>query len=1005
MRSLLLICLLLCLTTETIFSQTQLKSSISKHDRKIETNWVDSVYLKLTPEERIAQLFMIRSYANPDLNYYRDIESLIKKYNVGGICFFKGTPRAQAMLTNLYQSLSKTPLFISIDGEWGLGMRLDSTVAFPRQMVLGAIQNDSLIYTMGLEIGRQMRRIGVNINFAPVIDINNNPRNPVINNRSFGEDKYKVASMGLAYMNGLQDQGIIAVAKHFPGQGDTEIDSHIALPIMRHDKKTIDELDLYPFRKLIEQGLAGIMVGHLHVPALDSMPNSVSTVSIPIITNLLKGELGFKGLIFTDALEMKGIADYVDPKQVEVKALLAGNDVLLLPVNLPRAIQNVMDAMEKGIISPQLIEERCRKVLAYKHKVGLDKLKPVELMNLMEDLSPPVASEIVNKLIESAVTIAKNKDNLLPLKTDNLKMAIVSFGDSSSKDFKQSIQLFTPADHYFQPVVTSDIDNMLLIARLSTYKVVAIDVRKTVDSPALNYGIKKQLLSFIDTLSKVGPKIIVHLPANAYALSQFDQKVDAMVITYRDRPNVGYWAAQAIFGGINVSGRLPVSASDDYKVGAGINLEATRLGYAPPESVGIKLSELSRIDSIALDGIARKAYPGCRILVAVNNQIIWDKAYGYQTYEKTFPVKLNEIYDLASVTKVAASTLAIMKLSEDGLIDITKKIETYLPEYNKSNKKGIRIDNFLAHQARLVPGIPFYKKTLEQKSPNPAYYSTLLKNNFGIRVTDRLWLRNDYRDTIFETIKNSPLLEKTEYKYSDLSMYFMYQVIESVTGQKFEDYLKNNIYKPLNLNSIGFNPTDRFPLNRIPPTEIDTYFRHALIQGFVQDPGAAMMNGVMGHAGLFSDVYDLAAIMQMMINGGRFNGIQFLKPETIKRFTKSHFSKVNRRGLGWDKPPYDPSIEGPCCISASDESFGHSGFTGTYVWADPKYKMVYIFLSNRVYPDAGNNKISELNIRTNIQQVVYDAMINAELWKKLYSKELGKISFMDSGDKMIKKDL
>ena len=998
MRSLLLICFLLCLTTETIFSQTQLKLNISKHDRKIEANWVDSVYSKLTQEERIAQLFMIRSYANPDLNYYRDIELLINKYNVGGICFFKGTPWAQAMLTNRYQSLSKTPLFISIDGEWGLGMRLDSTIAFPRQMVLGAIQNDSLIYTMGLEIGRQMRRIGVNINFAPVVDINNNPRNPVINNRSFGEDKYKVTSMGLAYMKGLQDQDIIAVAKHFPGQGDTEIDSHIALPVMRHDKKTIDELDLYPFRKLIDQGLAGIMVGHLHVPALDSMPNSVSTISAPIITGLLKGELGFKGLVFTDALEMKGIADNVDPKQVEVKALLAGNDVLLLPVNLPRAIQNVMEAMDKGIISPELIEERCRKVLAYKHKVGLGELKPVALKNLTEDLSPPAASEIVQKLIESAVTIAKNKDNLLPLKTDSLKMAIVCFGDSATNDFEQSIELFTPADHYYLPIDTSGIDNMLLIPRLSTYKVVAIDVRKTVDSPALNYGIKKQLLNFIDTLSKAGPKIIVHLPANAYALSQFDQKVDAMVITYRDRPNVGYWAAQAIFGGISVSGRLPVSASEDYKAGVGINMEATRLGYAPSESVGIKLSDLSRIDSIALDGIARKAYPGCRILVAIGNQIIWDKAYGYQTYEKKLPVKLNEIYDLASVTKVAASTLAIMKLSENGLIDITKKIETYLPEYKKSNKKGIRIDEILAHQARFVPTISFYKNTLGHNFPNPTYYSTFYTNKFGIRVTDRLWLRNDYRDTIFETIKNSPLLEKTEYKYSDLSMYLMYQVIERVTGQKFEDYLKNNIYKPLNLNTIGYNPIDRFPLSRIPPTENDTYFRHELIQGFVHDPGAAMMGGVMGHAGLFSDVYDLAAIMQMMVNGGRYNGIQFLKPETIKRFTKSHFSKLNRRGLGWDKPQYEPTIDGPCCISASDESFGHSGFTGTFVWADPQYKMVYIFLSNRVYPDAGENKISELNIRTNIQQVVYDALINAGLRQKWYSTELRTSSTLNSGE-------
>jgi beta-N-acetylhexosaminidase len=988
MRPLLLICLFIFLTAESLFSQTYLTKQTTRHNKILETKWVDSVYSNLTQEERIAQLFMIRSYANSDSNYYREITSLIRKYNVGGVCFFSGTPWAQAMLTNRYQLYSKTPLFISIDGEWGLGMRLDSTVAFPRQMVLGAIQNDSLIYQMGLEIGRQMRRIGVNINFAPVVDINNNPKNPVINNRSFGEDKVKVTSLALAYMRGLQDMGIIAVAKHFPGHGDTDIDSHIALPTINHDRKTIEDIDLYPFRKLIEQGIAGIMVAHLHVPALDTMPNSISTISAPIITGLLKGELGFKGLIFTDAMEMKALADNVEPKQAEVKALLAGNDVLLLPVDVGRAIQNIKEAMENGTISQELIEERCRKVLSYKYRVGLDNLKPVELKNLMKDISPPMADEINQKLVESSVTIAKNKDNLLPLNPNNLRMAIVCFGDSTSNDFNESVQHFTPADHYYLPVDYFGLSNRLLLPKLSTYKVVAIDVRKTVDSPASGYGIRNQLLRFIDSLSAAGVKIIVHLPANAYALAQFDKSVDAMVMTYRDRPNVGYWAAQAIFGGIPISGRLPVSASKDYPAGAGISQEATRLGFAPPESIGINPKDLSRIDSIALNGIAMKAFPGCRVLVAIDNKIIVDKAYGYQTYDKLQPVKLNDIYDLASVTKVAASTLAIMKLSEQGLIDVTKKIENYLPDYKNTNKKGIRLDEIMVHQARLVPFIPFYEKTLGPVFPNPTYYRTSPEPKFSIRVTDKLFLRTDYRDTIWDLIKKSPLLEKTEYKYSDLSMYLMYQVIEKVTGDKYEDYLKYNIYKPLGLNTIGFNPIDKFPIDRIPPTENDTLFRHQLVHGFVHDPGAAMMGGVMGHAGLFSDVYDLAAILQMMINGGRYNGVQLLKQETIDQFTKGHFSSTNRRGLGWDKQLFVPDINGPCCVSASDESFGHSGFTGTFVWADPKNKMVYIFLSNRVYPDAGNNKISELNIRTNIQQVVYDALIRAESQKKLYSSGL-----------------
>ena len=988
MKSIILICFILLLTTTTIFSQTLPTIQISRRDKKAEAQWVDSVYSKLTREERIAQLFQIRSFANSDSNYYREIESAIKKYNIGGVCFFGGSPWALAMLTNRYQALSKTPMFISIDGEWGLGMRLDSTVAFPKQMVLGAIQNDSLVYAMGLEIGRELHRIGVQINFAPVVDINNNPNNPVINSRSFGEDKFKVTSLALAYMKGLQDQGIIAVAKHFPGHGDTDVDSHLSLPVINHDRKTIEELDLYPYRKLIAAGIAGVMVGHLHVPALDSLPNSISTISPPIITDLLKKELGFKGLIFTDAMEMKGLANNSDPKLVEVKALLAGNDILMLPVDLSRAIQNVKEAMDNGTIPPGLIEEKCRKVLTYKHKAGLDKLLPVELKNLEEDISPLAALEINQKLVESSVTIAKNKDNLLPLKTENLRMAIVCFGDSTHNDFEQSVRLFTPADHYYLPADKSGLYNELLLHKLATYKVVAVDVRMTDDSPKNSYGIREQLLRFIDSLSKTGPRIIVHLPANAYALAQFDANVDAMIMTYRERPNVGYWAAQAIFGGIPITGRLPVSASKDYPLGTGVVQEATRLGFAPLESLGINSKDLAPIDSIALDGIAQKAYPGCRILVAVDNKIILDKAYGYQTYDNLKPVKLNDIYDLASVTKVAASTLALMKLSEDGLIDVTHKIESYLPEYTKTNKKGIRLDEIIAHQARLVPFIPFYQNTLGTGFPNPTYYRTTQSDKFNIRVTDNLFLRTDYRDTIFDIIRKSPLLEKTEYHYSDLSMYLMYQVIEKVSGDKFEDYIKYNLYKPLGLNTIGFNPLDHFPIERVPPTENDTYFRHQLIQGFVHDPGAAMMGGVMGHAGLFSDVYDLAAILQMMINGGRYNGVQLLKPTTIEQFTKNHFSPLNRRGLGWDKQLFIPDINGPCCISASDESFGHSGFTGTFIWADPKYKMVYIFLSNRIYPNAGNNKIADMNIRTNIQQVVYDALIKAESKKKLYSSGL-----------------
>ncbi len=942
------------------------------------TSWADSVFKMLTPDERIAQLFMVAAYSDEKKQNPDTIRRLIRDYKIGGLIFFQGGPVRQANLTNKFQKLSKVPLLISIDGEWGLAMRLDSTVQFPRQMTLGAIQDDSLIYKMGKEIARECRRMGIHVDLAPVADVNNNPLNPVISNRSFGEDKLNVARKALMYMKGLQDGGVLACAKHFPGHGDTEFDSHKTLPTIPHSKERMDTLELYPFRQLMREGLGSVMVAHLHIPAYDTAAHTASTLSKAVVTDLLKNQLGFGGLVFTDALNMKGVSKFFKPGEVDVKALLAGNDVLLFSEDVGLAIEEIKKAIEKGDITQEEIDARCKKILLAKQWAGLDNFKPIATKDLIPDLNTSQARWINRQLAEASATVLINKKGILPLtRLDTLNIATLSIGYKEVNGFQKMLGNYARVQHFGIDKNAKQKDIDTLISRLGKFNLVVACINNTNNLPKFDFGVTGQMKEVVSRVAQRS-KLILDVFANPYALSKFDsleQNADALVMSYEDLDETEELSAQLIFGGISAKGRLPVTASGDFKLNSGINTSLPiRMKYTVPEELVIDPKKLERIDSIANYGIAEKAYPGCVVLIAKNGKVLFNKAYGYHTYENKVPVQTDDIYDLASITKIAASGPAIMKMVEEKKIGLDDYLCYDLPELSGTSKANIIIREMLTHQSGLKDWIPFWMKTMKKGEYLPGIYSDKRSKEFPLRVADNLYISRAYTDTMFQRIIESPVSDKHEYRYSDLGYYFIYRIVERKTGVPFDKYADSVFYRPMGLPTMTYKPIEKFPLSRIPPTEYDVKFRKQLVHGDVHDPGAAMLGGVGGHAGLFSSASDLAVLMQMYLNKGEYGGRRYLDTATVGEFTRCQYCLSNRRALVFDKPETDPKKESPVCDCVSLMSYGHSGFTGTLTWADPANGLIYVFLSNRVYPDAEKNKLIKLGIRSSIQEVIYEVV-------------------------------
>lgn len=943
---------------------------------RMESRWVDSVYNSLTPDQRLAQLFMVAAYSNKDMKHVRDIRELIQKYNIGGLIFMQGGPQREAKLTNYYQNLSKTPLLISIDGEWGLAMRLDSTPKYPRQMTLGAIQNDSLIFKMGKQIAKECKRMGIHVNFAPVADVNNNALNPVIGMRSFGENKYKVATKSVMYMKGLQSEGVMANGKHFPGHGDTDTDSHKALPTITASKDRLDSLELYPFKRLFDEGLSSIMVAHLFVPSYDTTKNTASTLSPKIVTDLLKQKMNFKGLVFTDALNMKGVASFYEPGMVDVKALLAGNDVLLFAENVPKAIEQIKLAVKRGEISEEEIGVRCKKILKAKFWCGLDKNPFINSKHLYEDLNTKQSDALNKKLAEASVTLLKNEANIIPLtKIDSLKILCVSVGEKSEDLFTQTLKKYTSLDFIGINHDAKQKERDTLLSKLKKYDLILLQVNKTSYYPKNDFGCTPESIQLISQIITTKPTISC-LYSNPYLINKLIdlEKSKAVLEVYENNKFSQKAAAEAIIGAIVVNGKLPVS-TNLFKLETGIELtKKTRIQYVNPEDIGIYSRKLEEIDSLAYLGIKEKAFPGCQIIALKDGKVFYQKNFGKQTYDvKSEKIDNNTIYDLASLTKILSSSLALMKLNEKKQFDYNANLSYYFPEVHKTNKSELNYKDILTHQSGLSPWIPFWQKTVDKKQNyKEGYYSEVQSDKFPTQVAKNLYVVKDFNDSIYQQIITSKLEETGKYVYSDIGYYFSKILIERLTKTTLNNYVQNTFYKPMNLG-LTYLPLQTYPANIIAPTELDKNFRKQQIRGYVHDQGAALLGGVAGHAGLFGNATDVAIIMQMLLNKGEYGGIHFLNTDIINQFTSPQYT-TNRRGLCFDKPEFDDKKDSPVTKECSLKSFGHSGFTGTFAWADPENGLVFVFLSNRVYPNADENKLAKLGIRGKMHRSFYEAL-------------------------------
>lgn len=949
------------------------------------SHWVDSVFESLDPDERIAQLIMIRAHSNLGPDHIRKVEEDIRENKVGGLIFFQGGPVRQALLTNYYQSFSQTPLLIAQDAEWGLGMRLDSVTSLPRNLMIGAVSDSSIAYEVGTLLASQCKRLGVQVDYAPDMDVNNNPNNPVINDRSFGQDKYQVARMGVSVIRGMQDHGIMAVAKHFPGHGDTDVDSHLDLPTIRKSMTQLDSLELYPFKRAIDAGVGSIMMAHLYIPAIDSTPNTPTSISHNAVSNLLKGQLGYQGIVITDALEMKGISKYYSGGEEAARSLLAGNDMLMLPSSAEGSVEAIRQAIKRGDISWEEVNKRVKKVLLAKYKLGLSKAPVIETANLANELNAGIDS-LTKKIAENAITLLRNDNHLIPFNVHTPgKVAVLAVGADVNNAFIKELKALRPDISSF--IFTSRQSGAQVgpvVERLKKeYQAVIISLHNYSRRPANNFGISMAERSIIQQLQQEMPSATVVF-GNPYAIQYFCD-APTIIAAYEDDDNTQRAAARLLFGQLRPQGRLPVTVCPNFPYGTGIVTPPPPPAMLQPEvqlvnpaAAGMNAQVLQHVETQVNEMIKKHAAPGCQVLAMRNGKVFYDRNFGYYDYSDKEPVTSGTLYDLASVTKICATTISVMRLYDEGKLSLDATLGDYLPWVKGSDKAGLRIRDVLLHQAGLVSFIPFYKAVLGPDGvPDTTLFHSYGDSLYSVRVAEHMYMKCSYVDTMFQQILDSPLKPNQGYVYSDNDYIFLGKVVEQITGQKLNQYVRQTFYEPLGMVTTGFRPREHFSLSQIAPTENERSFRLQWIRGDVHDPGAAMFGGIAGHAGLFSNAEDLGILMQMLLNGGSYKGRQYIKPETLKLFT-AYNSNISRRGLGFDKPEKDNGRHGEAypAKSASPLTFGHTGFTGTCIWVDPKYQLVFVFLSNRVSPDGGDNKkLITMHVRENVMQVFYDAML------------------------------
>lgn len=967
--------LFISLVFTVAFLKAQNTDPLKAKDTLAQNKWVDTLLNNMSIDEKIGQLFMVQAYSNKDEAHTKFIEKLIDTFHVGGLIFMQGTPIKQAELNNHYQSISKVPLLIGFDGEWGLDMRLENTYRFPWNMTLGAIRDNSLITAFGVQVGKHCKRLGIHINFAPVVDVNTNPENPIIGNRSFGENRDNVADKALAFVQGIQSQKVLSNAKHFPGHGDTSTDSHKTLPVLDFSIERLDSIELYPYKKLFQNNLTSVMVAHLSVKALEPDEELPTSLSKKVVTDLLKNKMNFKGLILTDALNMKGSANYALPGDLDLAAFLAGNDILLIPEDVPAAIVKIKNALSENILTEERLNYSVKKILKAKFWAGLNENKLVELENLNEDLNSIEDELLHRKLVENSITLLKNKALVFPIQNlDKKRIAYVKLGDAENNYFVDMLKNYTNVDE----VSADNLDE--LIIKLKRYNLVIVGYHKSNLNPWKDYAFTNDELVWLQEIARTN-NVIFNVFASPYSLLQIKtfENIEGLLMSYQNSKISQEVSAQMIFGAIETKGKLPVSIKKVFSEGHGLmSTSLSRLAYSIPEDVGLNSEKLKKIDSIAAIVLKEKMAPGLQVLVARKGKVIYNKSFGYFTDESNNKVNNYDVYDVASMTKILASLPLIMELEERRVIQLESTLGSLLPKLRKTNKDTLTVKEVLSHYGRLKAWIPFYVSTLDSitKKPSKEYYREKWSKKFPIEVAKNLYLINNYKDSIFNRIAKADQRLNIGYKYSDLSYFLFKEYLENYYKKDLDQLTQDRFYKSIGANKTGYLPLNKFPINNIVPTEKDDYYRNQLVQGYVHDMGAAMQGGIGGHAGVFSNANDVAKIMQLYLQKGFYGGKRYFKTETIDKFNYRYFeAEGDRKGVGFDKPQLNDSEKATCgCVS--DKSFGHSGFTGTFTWADPETELIYVFLSNRVYPTMENMGLVKYNIRTLIQQYIQDAIMN-----------------------------
>ena len=956
------------------FTNAQSLDPLLTEDFEAQEKWVTSLMDSMTVEEKIGQLFMVAAYSNLDEKHEKFISDLIEDYHLGALIFLQDQPIKQAELTNKYQSLSKIPLLIGIDAEWGLNMRLKETFRYPWNMTLGAIRDDKLIEDFGRQVGRHCKRMGIHINFAPVVDVNTNPDNPIIGNRSFGENHINVADKSIAFSNGIQSEKVMACAKHFPGHGDTSQDSHYTLPVVDFTQQRLDSIELYPYRKIIDAGIGSVMVAHLGVPSIEPNIDLPSSLSHNVVTGLLKQKMGFEGLIITDAMNMKASANFSTSEDINLEAILAGNDLLDIPLDIPKTVAKFKEAIASGTLTEKRLDESVKKILKTKYWAGLNNYKPIEMHNLLSDINTIEDELLHRKLVENSITLLKNDGDIFPIRhLERQKIAYLKLGDDDNTDYVRMLKNYAQVD----VIEVDKLDGAMVL--LKPYNLVIIGFHKSNAHPWKGYKFADKDLVWLQEIARV-KRVILDVFASPYSLLQIKTftNIEGVLVSYQNSKTAQELSAQMIFGALSTKGKLPVSIKEDFSEGHGIiSSELRRLGYSIPEDVGMSRFKLQRIDSMLNAIVTEKMAPGAQVLVARKGKIIYQKNAGFHTDTKKRIVATDDVYDVASMTKILSSLPIIMKLDEKGVLDLDTTLGSLLPELANTNKDTLTVKEVLSHYGRLKAWIPFFRHTLDSvtKLPSDEYYSKKKSKKFSVKVAQDLYLRTDYsRDSIFQRIVDEEQRSKEGYRYSDLSYYLFKKFIERYYSKNLDELTQEFFYKSLGANRTGYLPLEKFEKETIIPSEKDEYYRNQLVHGYVHDQGAAMMGGIGGHAGLFSNANDVAKIMQMYLQKGYYGGQRYFKTETIETYnTRYYADKKVRKGVGFDKPQLNPKVKATCgCVS--ERSFGHSGFTGTYTWVDPETELLYVFLSNRVYPNMENKALVQKNIRTEIQQYIVDAI-------------------------------